>query len=154
MTHKICLRANNSLRPIVGFIKINERLLDYNIHNIDNLTLLFLYHLTRLIGLNLKDINAISSLRKNNNTLLLNNNIISFKESRLLNELIFRKQNNEFMEIEQNNTDFFIKENLPFNDYMQLNVNNFFENNIISPFTFSLLNSLNWYYVKLPFIPQ
>ena len=152
MIHKICVRTDNSLRPIVGYIKINERLLNYNIHNIDNLTLLFLYHLTRLIGLNIKDMNTISSLRKNNNTLFLNNNIISFKESRLLNELIFQRQNNEFMEIEQNNNEFFLKENLPFNDYMKLNINNFFDNNLISPFTFSLLNSLNWYYVKLPYL--
>ena len=82
MTHKICIRTDNSLRPIVGYIKINERLFDYKIHNQDNLSLLFLYHLTRLIGLNIKDMNTISSLRKNNNTLFLNNNIISFKESR------------------------------------------------------------------------
>ena len=151
MTHKICIRTDNSLRPIVGYIKINERLFDFNIHNLDNLTLLFLYHLTRLIGLNIKDINSLSSLRKNNNTIFLKNNIISFKDSRLLNELIF-KQNNEFMEIEKYNNDFFLKENLPFNDYMKLNINNSFHNNLISPFTFSLLNSLNWYYVKLPYL--
>ena len=47
---------------------------------------------------------------------------------------------------------FFLKENLPFNDYMKLNINNSFDNNLISPFTFSLLNSLNWYYVKLPYL--
>ena len=152
MTHKICIRTDNSLRPIVGYIKINERLFDYKIHNQDNLSLLFLYHLTRLIGLNLKDMNTISSLRKNNNTLFFNDNNIYFKESKLLNELIFKRDNNEFMEFEKFNNEFFLNENLPFNDYMKLNENNFFENNLISPFTFSLLNSLNWYYVKLPYL--
>ena len=109
MTHKICIRTDNSLRPIVGYIKINERLFDYNIHNIDNLTLLFLYHLTRLIGLNLKDMNTISSLRKNNNTIFLNNNIISFKESRLLNELIFKNKIMNLWKLNKYNNEFFFK---------------------------------------------
>ncbi len=34
MTHKIYVRVDNPLRLIVGYIKINKRLLNYNIYNI------------------------------------------------------------------------------------------------------------------------
>ena len=156
MTNKICTYTHKSLRPIIGVIKINDEKYNFLKHSIDNLTYNFLNQLTRLLGFNYDTFKYFTNLRKNN-TVFLFEDQISFRDSYILNQLILKgEEENIFVEIEKIEDEIYLKDNLPFNDYMIFNEykksNNFENNFLISPYTLSILNSLNWYYVKLPYL--
>ena len=84
---------------------------------------------------------------KNNIDILLNDNYISFKDSLLLNQLIFKKNQTQ-IEIEKSDNEIHFSDNLNFNDIMKPKEDNF----LITPLTLSLLNSFDYYYTILPYI--
>jgi hypothetical protein len=138
ITHKICLRTNKSKRPLLGYLKLNE-VFDFNL-NINELTSVFLHHILHLIGFNEEDI-------KNNNDIFLSDNNISFKDSLLLNQLIFKKNEKE-IEIEKSDKEIHFSDNLNYDDIMRPKENYF----LISPLTLSILNSFDYYYVIFPYM--
>ena len=138
ITNKICLRTYKSKRPLIGILKINQ-VFDFNLNN-NELTSVFLHHILHLIGLNEDDM-------KNNIDILLNDNYISFKDSLLLNQLIFKKNQTQ-IEIEKSDNEIHFSDNLNFNDIMKPKEDNF----LITPLTLSLLNSFDYYYTILPYI--
>ena len=138
ISNKICLRTNKSKRPLIGYIKLNQ-VFDFNLND-NELTTIFLHHIIHLLGFTEEDM-------KNNNNIILNDNYISFKDSLLLNQLIFKKNNKE-IEIEKSDNQIHFSDNFNFNDLMKPNENYY----LISPFTLSLLNSFDYYYIIFPYI--
>ena len=138
ITHKICLNSNKSKRPLIGYLKLNE-FFDFDLSK-NELTTVFLHHIIHLIGFNL-------NVLQNNINIFINKNYITYKDSELLNELIFLNKKKE-LEIEEYNNDIHFNNNLNYNDFMKPDEDNF----LISPFSLSLLNSIDFYYVILPYL--
>ena len=143
-----CLTSSKTLRPIIGYLKI-KRKFNYSSVSNDELTIIFLHHITHILGFTSKKMSKFTSKKKLKSSIFFDkeDSDIKFQGSKKLNE-IFLNKNYSYIDIETRFNELHWSDDIPFPDYMKENE----KNNLITPYSLSLFDSLGYFIVQLPYL--
>ena len=144
----VCLTNTKTLRPIIGYLKIKRRF-NYSSVTEDELTTIFLHHITHILGFNVKKMSKFTTKKKLKSSIRFDNedSDIKFKGSNEINE-IFLNKNYDYIDLETRYNELHWSNDIPFPDYMKENE----KNNLITPYSLSLFDNLGYFIVQLPYL--
>ena len=87
-----CLTSSKTLRPIIGYLKI-KRKFNYSSVSNDELTIIFLHHITHILGFTSKKMSKFTSKKKLKSSIFFDkeDSDIKIQGSKKLNEIILNK---------------------------------------------------------------
>ena len=146
--HGLCMSYVKSLRPTIGYLKIGKPS-NFSNYTSEDLTIIFLHHITHILGFTSKRMQKFTKNKDLKSYIIFDDEVgdISFKGSKLLNELFINKEY-EYINIETNDNELHWSDDIPFPDYMKENE----RNNLITPYSLSLFDNLGYFIVQLPYL--